>query len=88
MKSGSYNLSINKRIVSDNQLADTDNDKRRITLNGLNARIPVFGEGGGGLATNKSANQPARPLRLVSAFVIQLLESIMPKLAAKFHYSS
>ena len=35
-----------------------------------------------GFANNKSADQPAHQLRLISAFVIRFLETIMSKLAA------
>ena len=34
-----------------------------------------------GFANNRGANQPARPRILIGAFVIRLLESIVPKLA-------
>ena len=44
---------------------------------GFDARKTVFG----GLQTKKSADQPAHPRRLISAFVIRLLESIVSKLA-------
>ena len=35
-----------------------------------------------GFANNKDADQPAHPRRLISAFVIRLLESIISKLAS------
>ena len=35
----------------------------------------------GGFANSKGADQPAHPCRLISAFVICLLESIISKLA-------
>ena len=34
-----------------------------------------------GVANNKGADQPAHPGRLITAFVIRILESIMYKLA-------
>ena len=34
-----------------------------------------------GFANNKGADQPARPRSLISAFVIRLLKSIIPRLA-------
>ena len=36
-----------------------------------------------GFAINKGADQPAHPRRLISAFVIRLLESIMSRLATR-----
>ena len=36
-----------------------------------------------GLGNNKDAGQPAHPCRLISAFVIRLLESIIHKLATR-----
>ena len=42
----------------------------------------LWGGGGGGVANNKSADQPARPRRLISAFVIRLPEIIISKLAS------
>ena len=44
---------------------------------GLDTRKTVFG----GFANNTGADQPAYPLRLISAFVIHVLESIISKLA-------
>ena len=42
-----------------------------------------------GFANNKGADQPAHPRRLISAFVILFLESIISKVfQAKFQYSS
>ena len=38
--------------------------------------------GGGGVANNKGADQPAHPRRLISAFVIRLLSSIIIKFAS------
>ena len=38
---------------------------------------PVFG----GMRNNKGADQPALPRRLISTFVMYLLESIIPRLA-------
>ena len=35
----------------------------------------------GGAATNKGADQPAHPCRLISTFIIRLLESIISRLA-------
>ena len=35
-----------------------------------------------GFANNKGADQPAHPRRLISTFVIRLLESIISKLAS------
>ena len=43
----------------------------------LDARKPVFG----GVANNKDTDQPAHPRRLISAFVICLLESIISRFA-------
>ena len=40
------------------------------------------GGGGGGVANNKGADQPAHTRRLISAFVIRLLEGIISKLAS------
>ena len=49
---------------------------------GLDARKPVFvGGGGGGVANNTGADQPAHTRSLISAFVIRVLESIICKLA-------
>ena len=42
----------------------------------LNTKKPAFGVG-----TNKGTDQPAHPPRLIRAFVIRLLESIISKLA-------
>ena len=39
-------------------------------------------------AKNKGADQPAHPHSLIRAFVIQLLESFISKLQAKFQLSS
>ena len=44
---------------------------------GLDAGKPVFR----GFVNNKGADQPAHPHRLISAFVIHVLESIISKLA-------
>ena len=44
---------------------------------GLDARKPVSG----GFRNNTDADQPAHPRRLISAFVICILESILSKLA-------
>ena len=44
---------------------------------GLVERKPVFG----GLANNKGADQPTHPGRLISAFVIRFLNSIISNLA-------
>ena len=41
---------------------------------------PVFG-GGGGVANNTGADQPAQPRSLISVFVIRILESTIYKLA-------
>ena len=49
---------------------------------GLDARKPVLGgEGGGGVANNTGADQPAHLRSVISAFVILYLESIKCKLA-------
>ena len=45
---------------------------------GLVAAKPVFG----GFANNKNANEPAHPRRLISTFVIRLLEIIISQLAS------
>ena len=45
---------------------------------GLVATKPVFG----GVANNKGADQPVHPHRLISTFVICLLESFISKLAS------
>ena len=42
---------------------------------GLTMRKPVWG-----FANNKCTDQPAHPRSLISAFVIRLLESIIPRL--------
>ena len=47
---------------------------------GLVARKPVF-VGGGGVANNTGADQPARLRSLISAFVIRFFEIIKPKRA-------
>ena len=44
---------------------------------GLGARKPVIGE----FANNTGADQPGHPCRLISTFVIRVLESIISKLA-------
>ena len=46
---------------------------------GLDARKPAFW----GFVNNKGADQPAHPRRLISAFVICVLESIISKLATR-----
>ena len=53
------------------------------TYLGLGARKSVFGgkQTTKGQAGNKGADQPAHPRRLISTFVIQLMESIVSKLA-------
>ena len=40
----------------------------------------IFGPGGSGFVNNKGADQPALPCRLIRAFVVRLLESIISKL--------
>ena len=41
---------------------------------GLDSRKPVLGGGGGGVANNRGADQPAHPRSLISAFVISFLK--------------
>ena len=49
---------------------------------GINARKPVFV----GFVNNLGADQPVHPRSLISASVIQLLESIISKLATRQNF--
>ena len=51
--------------------------KRAVVYMGLDARKPVFG----GLVNNKGTDQPAHLSHLMSAFVIDFLNSIISYLA-------
>ena len=48
---------------------------------GPDARKPVLGGGGVGVANNTGADKPVHPRSLISAFVIRFLESIIYNLA-------
>ena len=55
--------------------------KHTASLMGLVATNRSSG-GGGGVVNSKGADQPAQSHRLISAFVIRLLKSIIAKLAS------